>query len=51
MKSSADRVLARADDAHAEMAHEGQWGAVVSQVLFEAEMWQGKLNKVVVLNV
>lgn len=51
MKSTADKVLEKAEEAHSQGAHEKQWSALVNQLLCEAEIWQKRPEHVVVLNV
>lgn len=51
MKSTADNVVGRAERAQSENAHEKQWGAIVSQLLVEVELWQTWPEQIVLLNV
>ncbi|KAM0798183.1 hypothetical protein BDR22DRAFT_398757 [Usnea florida] len=51
MKSTADIILARAERAQEQDAHERQWGSVVSALLTEIEIWTGDLGQIIVLNV
>lgn len=51
MKSTVDKVLEKAEEAHSQGAHERQWGALVNQLLCEVEIWQKGPEQVVVLNV
>ena len=51
MKSTADKVLGKAERAQSQDAHERQWGALVNQLLCEVEIWQEEPEQVVVLNV
>ena len=51
MKSTADKVLGKAQRAQSQHAHERQWGALVNHLLFEVEIWQKEPEQIVVLNV
>ena len=51
MKTTADKVLGKAERAQSQDAHERQWGALVNQLLCEVEIWQEEPEQVIALNV
>lgn len=50
LKTTVDRVHAKAEKNHKTGAHERQWGALANQLLCEVELWAKEQN-ITVLNV